>query len=126
MIPKENYEQEQLTIWLDINLYTFSAIRNESDYNNIVKWVKRKREGVRKGIPDFCIILKMEALLFIELKRQKRILKSWKLWASPSRISEEQIKWIEKLNNISNVQCEICYWYKEAIKLIKKIEWTKK
>lgn len=121
-IPKESFEQIQLTNWLELNWYTFSAIRNESDFHNIWKWVKRKREWVRKWIPDFCVILKRSSLLFIELKRQRKILKSGKLWASPSKISTEQKKWIQELNQIKNVWAELCYWADEAIKMIEKIE----
>ena len=121
-IPKEDFEQETLANWLDINQYKFSAIRNESDTHSFFKWKKRIRSWCRKWIPDFCILLKIWSLLFIELKRQKKILKSWKLWASPSVVSKEQIEWKEALNAIENVQCEICYGAEEAIKTILKIE----
>tara|TARA_R110000822_G_scaffold66282_1_gene161908 strand:- start:361 stop:498 length:138 start_codon:yes stop_codon:yes gene_type:complete len=43
-VPLENHEQEILAKYLDRNNYIFSAIRNESDFNNIQKGVKRKRE----------------------------------------------------------------------------------
>lgn len=122
MIPREEFEQESLANWLDANGYTFSAIRNESDTHSFFKGKKRVRSWCRKWIPDFCIILKNQSLLFIELKRQRKVLKSWKLWASPSQIRPEQLIWREKLNKIQNVQCEICYWYNEAIELILKLE----
>jgi hypothetical protein len=46
------------------------------------------------------IILKNKKLLFIELKRQKKSL---------SKVSEAQKFWIEKLNEIQNVQAIVCY-----------------
>ena len=121
-IPKEDYEQERLANWLDANWYMFSAIRNESDTHSFYKGKIRVRSWCRKWIPDFCIILKKQSLLFIELKRQKRVLKSGKLWASPSIVSPEQIKWQEKLNKVNNVQCEIAYGYQEAISIIQMLE----
>jgi hypothetical protein len=68
------------------------------------------------------IILKTNKLLFIEMKLPWRILKNWKRWVSPSRISEDQKEWIKKLNEINNIQAEICYWSEEAINLIKRLE----
>jgi len=121
-IPIESVEQEMLATWLDFNKYTFSAIRNESDTHSFYKWKIRKRSWCRPWIPDFVIILKKWALLFIELKRKRKILKSWKLWASPSVVSEEQKQWKEKLNELENVACEICYWSDEAIKTINNYE----
>lgn len=121
-VPLESVEQVALTNYLQANWYTFSAIRNESDFNNIAKWAKRKREWVRKWIPDFCIILKRKSVLFIELKRQRKVLKSGKLWVSPSKVSEEQLNFIWKLNECDNVSWEIAYWAKEAIKIIESYE----
>ena len=122
IIPKENEEAQILANWLDLNKYTFSAIRNESDSHSFYKWKKRKAEWVRPWIPDFCIILKRWDLLFIELKRQRKILKSWKLWASPSIIRLEQTIWINKLEKLENISAQICYWAEESIKLIEEYE----
>lgn len=36
-VPKEIFEQESLANWLDVNNYTFSAIRNESDTHSFYK-----------------------------------------------------------------------------------------
>ncbi len=125
-IPTEDQEAEQLANWLRNNNYTFTHIWNESwqrwTRNIIIMMAKKKRLWVSKWFPDYCIILKRWALLFIELKRQKKLLKSWKLWASPSVISNEQIEWLKSLNNVANVQGEICYGAGESIDLINKLE----
>ena len=121
-VPLESAEQIRLTNWLDINNYKFSAIRNESDFNNIVKWVKRKKEWVRKWISDFCVILKRWSVLFIELKRQQPLLKNWKMWKSPSTVSKEQIEWVEAINSCWNTEARICYGAENAIKVIKELE----
>ena len=128
--PTEDKEAEALAKRLKLNNYTFTHIWNESwqrgTKNIIIMMAKKKRLWVSKWFPDYCIILKRWALLFIELKRQKKVLKSWKLWASPSVTSNEQLEWLKALNNIPNVQGEICYWATESIELINKIElWNK-
>lgn len=120
-VPLESVEQVILASYLDRNKYTYSAIRNESDFNNIQKWVKRKREWVRKWIPDFCIVLKINCLLFIELKRKIDYSKSkWgKKW---STVSSEQLKWQRELNKTQWVQCEIAWGAKHAIEIIERLE----
>ena len=122
IIPTESQETIQLANWLRANNYMFTKNANET----FTKFwnVKRKNtlEWVSKWVPDMMIILKKWALLFIELKRQKKILKSWKLSSSNSQISAEQVNWINELNKIKNVQAEICYGADEAINLIKRLE----
>lgn len=125
-LPTEDQEAEQLANWLRSNNYNFTHIWNESwqrgTKNIIIMMAKKKKLWVSKWFPDYCIILKRWALLFIELKRQKKVLKSWKLWASPSVISNEQIEWLKSLNIVSNVQAELCYWAEESINLINRLE----
>lgn len=125
MIPTENQEAEVLANWLRIKQYTFTHIANESWLPPRVAMLasaRKKRMWLSPWVPDFMIILKWGGLLFIELKRKKKVLKSWKLWASPSKVSDEQIEWIEKLNTIYNVQWVFAYWAEEAIKIIWEFE----
>lgn len=117
-VPKEDYESEKLANRLDNYWYRFSAIRNESDTKSFYKWKKRKKMWVRPWIPDFCIILKRWSMCFVELKRQRPLLKSWKLWTSPSKVSLEQIEWKKKLRATPNVFAEICFGVEEAILFI--------
>lgn len=124
-IPTEEHEWELLANWLRANNYRSAHIANEIG----IKWhiwmlvnKKKKKQWLSKWFPDYCIILKRWSLLFIELKRQRKVLKSGKLWASPSLISKEQLEWIEELNNISNVQAEIAYWFQDAVTIIQNIE----
>ena len=125
-IPSEDTEGANLATRLRDNDYYFTHIANESGLS-WSKWIvimmaKKKRLWTSKWIPDYFIIWKNGSMIFIELKRQKKVLKNWKLWASPSVVSEEQIKWIDKLNTINNVYAEICYWKKESVQFIEKIE----
>lgn len=125
MIPSENIEAETLANWLRIHWYIFTHIANESwlpPRVAMLAWARKKRMWVSPWVPDFMICLKRKNLLFIELKRQKKILKSWKQWASPSKVSKEQEEWIERINECIWVWAYICYWANESIKLIEKLE----
>jgi hypothetical protein len=117
-VPLEKYEAEFLANRLDNYWYRFSAIKNESDTHSWFKGKQRKKEGIRDGCPDFVLILKRWSICFIELKRQKPVLKSWKLWKSPSQVKPEQIEWNKELKQIPNCFAEICYWAEEAIMFI--------
>jgi len=124
-IPTEDQESECLANWLRANNYTFTHIANESWLPAHIARkaaIRKKRMGLSPWVPDFMIILKRWALLFIELKRCKRVLKNWTKGASPSVISDEQIKWADALNEVSNVQVEFSYGYKEAISIIKSLD----
>ena len=127
-IPSEDQEAYQLANYLRLNNYKSTHIWNESAQswtkNIIIMMTKKKRMWVSKWFPDYCIILKRWALLFIELKRQRRKLKSWKLWASPSVISPEQVEWIKELNALPNIWAEIAYWSEDAIRIIEEYEIT--
>ena len=68
------------------------------------------------------IILKSWSLLFIELKLKWKILKNWKIWASPSKISDEQKEWLRSLANIDNVEALIAYWFDHAKEIIQEQE----
>lgn len=121
-LKPEAQEQKQLVDWLTIKWYTFTAIPHATytpSYNqhriNFVTWV-------RKGIPDLLIILKRGSLLFLELKRPWKLLKSWKIWASPSTVEPEQLEWIEKLSKIDNVEALLVYGAIEAIRAIEMLE----
>ena len=125
MIPTENQEAETLSQWLKAYKYKFTHIANESwlpPKVAMLSALRKKRMWLSPWFPDYCIILKRWALLFIELKRQKRVLKNWKLWVSPSKISDEQKDWLEELSAIPNVEACIAYWSKEAINKILTLE----
>ncbi len=117
MIPSENFEAECLANRLKANNYIFTHIANESGLPPKVAMLsamRKKRMWLAKWVSDFFIFLKNNKSLFLELKRQRRILKNWKLWASPSIVSSEQIKWIEKANITIWMFWDIAYWFEEA------------
>ena len=83
---------------------------------------KKIKQGLNKGFPDYCVILKMGGLLFIELKRQRITKKNGQPGASPSEVKPEQIAWVDALNKLQNVSASICYGHKEAVELIQFLE----
>jgi len=125
---KENEEAECLARWLNTNNYLSTHIANESWLPPRVAMIaakRKKRMWLRKWFPDYCIILKRGNLLFIELKKTRSYKKNWEFKALSSDgivTSPEQLEWQEELNKLSNIQCNICYWHKEAIELIQRIE----
>ena len=127
-VPTENIESEKLANWLRSKGYMFTHIANESWLPPKVAMLaakRKKRMWLSPWFPDFCIVLNINALLFIELKRQIDYSKSTK-GKKYSTISQEQIEWCQRLNECDNTQAEICYWANEAIELIKRIEINKK
>lgn len=126
LIPTEDTEAEILATWLQFNNYHFTHIWNESwqrgTKNIIAMMNKKKRLGVSPGFPDYCIVLKRGSLLFIELKRQRKILKNWERGASPSITSKEQKQWVEILWSIQNIAAEICYWAEDTQNIINYYE----
>ena len=73
--------------------------------------MRSKRMGVNPGVPDYIVIVGTK-LVFIEMKRKDKKL---------SRISAEQLNWLEDLNKCGVVAI-VCYGADEAIKVIESVE----
>ena len=89
MVPKEDKESEAFARFLESKMVPkdsgkpgvleFSHIGNESGQagtrNIVIMMAKKKRLGVRRGIPDFFVAFRSESgnlsSLWIEMKRQK-------------------------------------------------------
>lgn len=126
--PSENIESEMLANWLRVNNYTFTHVANESWLPPKVAMLAAKRKQrmwLSPWFPDFVIILKRKSLLCIELKKQRTKKRNWEYKALSSdgiKISEAQEVWKDNLNSIDNVQCQICFWSKEAINFVINLE----
>ena len=104
IIPTEHEECIALVQYLKIRGIKHTHINNEMFTNSWKQKNKAKAEGVSKGFPDYCIVIKNK-LLFIEMKRVKG-----------GVVSEEQKEWIEKLNGIGKeVEAIVCKGCGEAI-----------
>jgi hypothetical protein len=89
--PLEHDECIALVAYLDIlmkqgKVIAYTHIPQETYTKNFGTMMRNKREGVKKGIPDYLIIFKNHKILFLEIKRVKG-----------GNVSPEQKDWIEKL-----------------------------
>ena len=106
----ENHEQRQLIQWTRTRpeLQFLFHIPNESVGGQ--GWVIRNRQlGVKKGVPDLFYPVPSCGYhgLFIEMK------------AKGGRVSPEQERWIQALNNFGYLAV-VCYGWKEAVDCIEK------
>jgi len=126
----EAMEQEKfvgylLTLKTRKKICEFFAITNENNtykqnkHYSMIAEVKAKKIGKRKGASDLCIVLP-NSVVFIEMKRRKKILKSGKLSTSGIAVSVEQEKFLEAVTNSNVVNGAICYGYDEAVAYINK------
>ena len=122
---KENMrEDEHATLfaqWLRSNWYKFHHIANEKGTSwkyAMLAQMKKKRLGMSKGFPDYCIILKRWSLLFIELKKERG--KKW--WLNGSSISPEQECWIQDLHRLNNVGAFFAHGVEEAKEIVTREE----
>ena len=103
----EHNEQVQVIEYLSIlekqAKLTYFAIPNGGNRDRITGAIM-KREGVRAGIPDLCLIRNGQ-VMFIEMKRKG------------GRVSDNQKHTIARLN-FHGVKTYICYGANEAIELI--------
>ena len=111
MIPYEDDEQKVLVQWLEsVVKLKFTAVPNSTWTPSWKQRMKNKAMGLRKGMSDLIIYIKKEQskydrplLLFVEMKRQKGA------YATP-----EQKEWLRCLNQLNDVQCEVCNGYEKA------------
>jgi len=109
IIPLEYDEAIALVEYLELKGFLFTHIPAETFTRNWGTRMKNKRMGVRKGFPDYAIIVK-DMLVFVELKRIKG-----------SKIAPEQLRWNEELNKINGVVAIIARGADQAIKYIENI-----
>lgn len=110
IIPTEYEECVTLVTYLEMKGYLFSHLA-QSTYST--SWnVKRKNHnlGVRKGVPDYMIVVPNAGLVFIEMKREKG-----------GVISPEQQEWIAQLSSIPHVEAKICKGVTEAIMFLETL-----
>jgi len=81
----------------------FTHIANETFTKSWSVKNKNKRMGVRRGFPDYAIVIKKGKVIFIEMK-----------WGK-NKATEEQKEWLELLPN-----AYLCYGFNEAQKVIEE------
>jgi hypothetical protein len=111
-VPLEHEEAVTFADYLRAKRYRFTHIPQETFTKNWGTKMRNKQEGVTRGIPDYCIIIPMEArpkICFVELKRRKG-----------SKISTEQQQWIDALH-LCGIEAAICRGASEAIGFVESV-----
>ena len=102
--PLEDAEQFTYTQYLDAMNIKYFAVPNIVKLAGMIKskiarirfWQQRKKEGVKKGVPDLAVFLPKK-ILFVEMKRLKG-----------SVTSEEQKGWCNIINTYPYAISIIC------------------
>lgn len=112
--PLEKDEQIAFVQWLEVNKIKFTSIPNSTWTPSIKQKQANIKAGLRAGLPDLLVLISQNQskfdkalILFIEMKRQKG-----------STIGEGQKEWIEALNEVDNVQAQLCYGANQAIAFV--------
>ena len=123
-LPTEDIEQEELVKWLIKNNYFFFATKNENNqsFNNRLVAIKieakAKARGKIKGTPDLCIFTDNK-IVFMELKRQKPILKSGKLGKPTNDATKEQLEFLAKVNDYQYAYGCCAFGCNDAVRILK-------
>ena len=126
-LPKEEEEQKALVKWLRNNGYFFFAAKNENNQsyanrrNAAIHETKARAMGKVKGVSDLVIFLE-DKILFMELKRQKPILKSGKRGKAKNVPSEEQKSFLDNVAGFKYAIASVAYGCDLAIETIKITE----
>ncbi len=117
-IPSERQEQIKVIQYLELlkrkgKILFYFAIPNGGSRNPI-EAKNLKLEGVRAGVSDICVITR-DKVIFIEMKKRAKILKSGKKSTAGIKISDSQKEFIELVTQNPNIKARICYGFNEAI-----------
>ena len=108
----ESIEQQKLHQWCKIKRLTSFSVPNGGTRNK-AEAVNLRKEGVVAGISDYVVMLPNK-ILFIEMKRQKKLLKNGTYSISHTKLSPEQVKFLDTVNNFNYAIGTVCYGFEEA------------
>jgi hypothetical protein len=118
-------EQKSVVTWLRAqNLFFFAPTNENNTYNQNKKFAmiaeqKAKAAGKLKGVSDL-VVFTGRYILFIEMKRAPKKLKSGKLSYTNSKVSDAQKNFLETVQRYPYARARVCYGAKEAIDYITK------
>jgi hypothetical protein len=114
---EEHQEQVKLKNWLDIlerqNKIVLSFAVPNGGSRNMLEATNLKKEGVRSGTSDY-VVVGQDRVIFIEMKKKKKKLKSGKLSASGISVSDSQKEFIARVTLSDVCDGAICYGFDEA------------
>ena len=112
----EQKEQKLFVKWLNLkNIFHF-AVKNESgtNFNGRGKMIGANDAsmGKLKGVSDLIVMLD-DGILFIEMKRPRKILKNGSK-SCENLLKPEQKQFLDKVNNFKYAKGYACYGFDEA------------
>jgi len=116
--PSERAEQIALHEWCKAKRLNSFAIPNGGSRHKL-EAANMKREGVTSGVSDYCVILD-HVVLFIEMKKRAKILKTGQRSISGLNISDNQYTFLTKVNKTDVCTGIVAYGAKEAIEFIER------
>ena len=122
-IPSEEEEQKALIIYLKRNNYFFFANVNENKQSFTDKLLatkieaKSKSMGKVQGVSDLCVFTE-NTIVFIELKKQRPVLKNGSLGIPTSKPTTEQMQFIAKVNGFRYAYGFVAFGCDEAVKIL--------
>lgn len=129
MINKESHHQKKLAQYLlDLKVKDivceFWATMNENllssgQLKDILVEEEAKRMGKLNGVSDI-IVVGFEKVLFMELKREPKVLKSGKLSYSNSKRSKDQIQFLKNVLKSNVTAGGFFYFYEDSVAFIKQ------
>lgn len=124
-LPTEEMEQKELVQWLKKVGFFFFATNNENNQSfanrkhAMLLEQKARAMGKLKGTLDLCVFGN-KRVFFIELKRQRPILKSGNLGTPKNKPTAEQENFILNTNRYDYCFSFVAYGCDEAIEILKK------
>ena len=125
-LPSEEEEQKALIRYLKKNNYFFFANVNENKQSFTNKSLavkieaKSKSMGKVKGVSDLCVFTD-NTIVFIELKKQRPVLKSGKLGKPTNDATAEQMEFISKVNDYEYAYAVVAFGCDESIKILSSL-----
>ncbi len=116
-VPLEIEEQKTLVDYCEAMGFLSWATPNAGKRGKTAQR-NAKKEGIVAGVSDYTVMLK-DKILFIEMKRRPRKLKSGKYSVAHTETSPEQKAFIERAGSHAYANAKICFGAVEAIEFIK-------
>jgi len=124
-IPIEAEEQKCLVQWLRLNnIMHFAPVNENNTFKQnktyaMIAEQKAKAAGKLKGVSETIVLLDSK-ILFIELKRKKKVLKNGSFSISHTQVSKEQYDFLTRVSKFDYADSALCYGWNEAREFIDK------
>ena len=120
----ESIEQEKVVKWCNNQGILCFSIPNDANLSGgakrrAIQMKNLKKTGLLTGASDLCVVLERKTL-FPEMKRKPKILKDGSLSKEVIPVTDEQIEFIERVNETFTAVAKVCYGFEDAKEFILK------